>query len=141
AITFFVLVVAIRRFLAWWYFKSGRSKEDTSVNVLIIVSGRRARYLAAVLGKWSDWGVHVIGFLDPLGVSAGRRKDDRILGDVNQSTEILRQNVVADVNIALPRSLLGDLLGITGGCLVEGRRCCLMAGGGDCERAGRVRPA
>jgi len=135
AITFFVLVVAIRRFLAWWYFKSGRSKEDTSVNVLIIGSGRRARYLAAVLGKWSDWGVNVIGFLDPLGVSAGRRKDDRILGHVNQITEILRQNVVEDVIIALPRSLLGDLQGIIDACQEEGVRCCFMADVYDFEAA------
>lgn len=134
-ILFFLAIVGIRRFLGWWYFQSGRSNSDSSVNVLIIGSGRRARYLACRLSKWSDWGVNVVGFLDPVGVSAGRRKGDEILGHVDQITEILRKNVVEDVIVAVPRSLLGDLQSITTACQEEGVRLCFMADFYDFEAA------
>ncbi|MGH8166587.1 MAG: sugar transferase, partial [Woeseiaceae bacterium] len=127
SIAFFSLLVAIRYFLSWWYFQSGRATSDTSVNVLIIGSGRRARYLACRLSKWSGWGVNVVGFLDPLGVSAGHRKNDAILGHVDQISEILRQNVVEEVIVAVPRSLLGDLQQIISACQEEGVRLCFMA--------------
>ncbi len=134
-ILFFLAVVGIRRFLGWWYFRSGRCIGDCSVNVLIIGSGRRARYLAGRLARWSDWGVNVVGFLDPVGVSAGRRKSDEILGHVDQITEILRDNVVEDVIVAVPRNLLGDLQGIITACQEEGVRLCFMADVYDFEAA------
>lgn len=136
----FLLLVVIRRFLAWWYFRSGRAGVDTSVNVLIIGSGRRARYLADRLSDWSGWGVNVVGFLDPLGESAGRRKGDVILGHSNEISSVLRENVIEDVVVAVPRSLLGGVQNIIDACQEEGVRLCFMADVYDIHAA-RVRMA
>ena len=106
--TSLVALIAIRRLVVWWYLSRPHA-EDTDLRVLIVGSGRRARMLADELSRTSEWGVKIIGFLDPAGESAGRRSTDEILGHVDQISEILRDNVVEDVIVAVPRKMLGDV--------------------------------
>lgn len=122
----FSLVVA-RYFLVWFYFGRRANSVETHLQVLIVGSGRRARLLGDQLQVHSEWGVHIVGYLDPTGKSAGRRMNDEILGHVNDIGRILRDNVVEDVIVALPRSMLGDVQKIIDACQEEGVRLRFMA--------------
>jgi len=130
-VTFAILAVSalilVRRLIFWWYIYRPGLTTDNQLRVLIIGSGRRARLLADQLAQSSEWGVHVIGFLDPKGKSAGRRSTDEILGHVDRISQVLRDNVIEDVIVALPRSMLGDVQMIIDACQEEGVRLRFMA--------------
>jgi exopolysaccharide biosynthesis polyprenyl glycosylphosphotransferase len=133
-----IALILMRRFIVWWYMtRMARSKEN-HLRVLIVGSGRRAHLLADNLKSSSEWGVDIVGFLDPLGESAGRRSTDRIIGHVNGISKVLRDNVIEDVIVAVPRKLLGDVQKIIDACQEEGVRLRFMADIYDFEAA-RVR--
>jgi len=94
--------------------------------------------VADELQKSSDWGVKIVGFLDPVGESAGRRSSDEILGHVEDITSVLCDNVVEDVIVAVPRSMLGNVQAIFDACQEEGVRLRFMADIYDFEAA-RIR--
>ena len=104
--------------------KSGKKK----LNILIIGSRSRAIELVNVLKEQVVWGVNVIGFVDPypdmyntnvLGIP--------ILGSIENIHEILKKNVVDEVIIAIPRSLLQDAEQIVEACEEEGITLRFMA--------------
>jgi len=138
AVVAYVSMVGVRRFLFWWYAERQASVVENHLKVLVIGSGKRARSLADQLQLSSQWGIHIIGFLDPRGESAGRRSTDEILGHVDQIGEILRNNVVEDVVVAVPRDMLSDIQMIIDACQEEGVRLQFM---GDLYdfRAQRIR--
>ena len=133
-----LLLISLRSFLVWWYFSNHRESEDNHLKILIIGSGVRARSLADRLEHAFEWGVRVIGFLDPKGESAGRRATDDILGHVDQITKILASTVVDEVIVAVPRSMLEDLQAIVDACQEEGVNLRFMADIYDFDAA-RVR--
>lgn len=123
----FVLLLMVRAFFIWWYFRRPGASEDLNVDVLIIGSGIRARTFADQLGREHDFGVNIVGFLDPQGKSAGRRATDSILGHTDDISTVLRNHVVEEVIIAVPRSMLGDVSAIIDACQEEGVRLRYMA--------------
>jgi exopolysaccharide biosynthesis polyprenyl glycosylphosphotransferase len=127
AVAALAALIFIRRFIVWWYISRPSVATDNLLRVLIVGSGRRARLLADQLARTSEWGVHVIGFLDPRGESAGRRSTDAILGHVDEINQVLRDNVVDDVIVAVPRSMLGDVQAIIDSCQEEGVTLRFMA--------------
>lgn len=133
-----IALILVRRFIVWWYITRPSVTENNQLRVLVIGSGRRARVLADLLVASSEWGVHIVGFLDPVGESAGRRSSDEILGHVNDISEVLRDNVVEDVVVAVPRSMLGSVQKIIDACQEEGVRLRFMADIYDFEAA-RIR--
>lgn len=115
-----VSLIAMRHVIVWFFFRRRVGSTEHHRRVLIVGSGRRARMLADQLKKTSEWGVKIVGFLDPEGESAGRRKTDRILGHVNEISNVLRDNIVEDVIVAVPRKLIGDVQAIIDACQEEG---------------------
>ena len=77
SISSFTSLIVVRWFLFWWYFGRSSSDPENFVNVLIIGSGRRAHALADRLSNKLEFGVNIVGFLDPKGQSAGRRGERR----------------------------------------------------------------
>ncbi|NOX69186.1 MAG: sugar transferase [Gammaproteobacteria bacterium] len=122
-----VVLIAVRAFVIWWYFSRSKEKQENYLNVLIIGSGRRAHQLADILQRTLEWGVNIVGFLDPLGESAGRRSSDNILGHVDQIGEVLRDSVIEEVIVAVPRSMLGGVQSIIDACQEEGVKLRFMA--------------
>lgn len=120
------LVIGARLLIIWWYFVKRRELRENYLNVLIIGSGARARTLAARLHGICRWGTNVVGYLDPEGVSAGRRKHDKILGHVDEISSILRDYVVDEVIVAVPRTLLNGIQSIVDACEEEGVRLRFM---------------
>jgi len=133
-----LVLLLTRQFIVWFYFRRKRDSTDHHLRVLIIGSGRRAHLLGDQLQESSEWGVQIVGFLDPMGESAGRRASDEILGHVDDIGTVLRNNVVEDVIVAVPRSMLGDIQAIIDGCQEEGVRLRFMADIYDFEAA-RIR--
>jgi exopolysaccharide biosynthesis polyprenyl glycosylphosphotransferase len=128
-------LIVMRQFIIWFYFRRKAGSTDHFLKVLIIGSGRRARMLADQMQRSSAWGVDIVGFLDPTGESAGRRSTDSILGHINDITQVLRDNIVEDVIVAVPRSMLGDVQSIIDACQEEGVRLRFMADFYDFEAA------
>ncbi len=131
------ILVSARAFIIWWYFDRRKEKLHNFVRVLVVGSGRRARMMAARLQEELEWGVSIVGFLDPEGRCAGRRKDDRILGDVSEISRVLEQNVVDEVIVAVPRAMVGDVQAIVDACREEGVKLRFMADLYDFD-AGRI---
>jgi len=116
-----VALIFVRAFLVWWYFSKHREKQENFLRVLIVGSGKRAHHLAAELKKNSEWGIRIVGFLDPDDPRKyNRRQTDRVLGHVDQISEVLSANVVEEVVIAVPRGMLKDLKSIFDACQEEG---------------------
>ena len=122
-----VTLILIRAFILWWYFSSHKEKEEEYLSILLIGSGVRARTLAKNLETLFVWGVKVVGYLDPQGISAGRRKDDQILGHVDDISAVLRDIIVDEVIVAVPRKMLGDVQSIIDACQEEGVHLRFMA--------------
>lgn len=122
-----VALISARAFIIWWYFDRRQEKLQNFVRILVVGSGRRARMMAAHLQHELEWGVSIVGFLDPEGRCAGRRKDDRILGHVSEISRVLEQNVVDEVIIAVPRAMVGNVQAIVDACWEEGVKLRFMA--------------
>jgi len=129
----------------YWYFHGRKERIENYTKVLIVGSGPRAVRTADLLTTSAEWGVHVIGYVDPdtsrsasdlasaknisathngLTRSSAAEPMVRSVGDIQQ---ILSANVVDEVVIALPRQFLGDLEDLVATCEEEGIRIRLLA--------------
>ncbi len=113
-------IVSNRLFLRWWYFTGRREQPDNFLQVLVIGTGNRARTLMESYLDNSEWGIKIIGMLDPQPVNSVVDHDSvPILGEISKIREILTGQVVDEVIICLPRSLLDDVAGIVDTCAEE----------------------
>lgn len=129
-------LVAIRAFLVWWYFSRHQETSENFMRVLIIGSGRRAHRLKNLLTRNAEWGVQVVGFLDPQDPELfNRRKTDNVIGHADKISSVLAESVVDEVIIAVPRRMLDDLQAIIDVCQEEGVQLRFMADFYDFEVA------
>ena len=127
AVVEFLALVAIR-VAAKSYFNRAVESGEHSLKILIIGTGERAKELVHGLKKQADWGVEIIGHLDPDPARIGQFVDDvPVVGAVNNISDILKSHVVDEVIIAIPRSLLDDAEPIVLACELEGIKLRFMA--------------
>ena len=123
----FVLLLLIRMG-AYTYFLHAFTSGRHSWRVMIIGTGERAREMARTLREQADWGVKIACFLDPDPARVGGQVDGvPILGTVNNVSVFLKNHVVDEVIIAIPRSLLDDVHPIVDACEEEGIKLQFMA--------------
>lgn len=104
-----------------------RKGKNTS-RVIIIGTGERAKELSTSLREQSEWGIEVIGHLDPDCTRIGNRIIGApVIGTVCDIESILKSNVVDEVIIAIPRSMLTDAEPIAHACEEEGIKLRFMA--------------
>lgn len=121
-------LISLRVFLGWWYFSRTASGRDNFLRVLVIGSGRRAQLLAERLVHNPDWGVKIVGFLDPDDPEKyNRRVTDNVIGSVDQISEVLSTEIVDEVIVGVPRGMLGSLQSIFDACEEEGVNLRFMA--------------
>lgn len=119
-----VSIVGSRLFLSWWYFNRRVEKPQNYNKVLLVGSGPRAEKALDVLRNYSDWGIEVIGALDPDPSMTGKSfASIEVIGTPEDIDEILSHQVVDEVVVALPRSLLRDIEPIADAC--EEQAVCL----------------
>jgi exopolysaccharide biosynthesis polyprenyl glycosylphosphotransferase len=113
---------------AKWYFHQSLKDGSGSLRVLIIGTGERAREMAQDLKKRAEWGINIVGHLDPDPRRVGADIDGApVIGTVKNISECLKKNVVDEVIIAIPRSLLEDAEPIAHACEEEGIKLRFMA--------------
>jgi len=119
---FLVRVLVIR------YFKRSISDSSGSLRVIIIGTGERAEELARGLKKRAEWGIDIVGHLDPDPAKVGSVINGApVLGTVQNISECLKNNVVDEVIIAITRSLLENAEPIAQACEEEGIKLRFMA--------------
>lgn len=124
----FILSVLSRWMLVWWYFKRDGATYENRDRVLIIGTGERAERIAEVLSTKSEWGTEIIGFLDIDESMVGNSlKQGKVIGLVSDIEKILRDNVVDEVVIAVPRTMIDKVGKIFASCEEEGVKIRLMS--------------
>jgi len=124
-----IVLTAIRSFFIWWYFSRASSAVARQPKILIVGSGQRAKRVSEALAHHSEWGADIIGYLDNRSSSQNTNQvaDDKILGTINDINKILKNNVVDEVVVAVPRSMIGQVSKIFKACEEEGVKLRLMA--------------
>ncbi|MDP6376430.1 MAG: sugar transferase [Pseudomonadales bacterium] len=113
-----------RIFLKWWYFYGRKEHPANYLKVLIIGTGSRARELIRTYQAHSEWGVDIVGMLDPEYDPQHDTVDGvRVLGDVESIQALLSIQVVDEVIVCLPRSLINNIQSIVEAC--EEQAVCL----------------
>lgn len=103
-------------------------KGTKRLNVLIVGSRSRALELVEALEKQIVWGVRVVGFVDPDSSQLGKVINGiTVIGTIENMHECLKTNVVDEVIVAIPRSLLSDAEPLVQACEEEGIRLRFMA--------------
>ncbi len=125
-VVFFGLLAVRIGFIA--YFKQQVRSGNRSLRVLIVGSRSRAMDLYNALQEQVVWGVTVVGFVDPDPSRVGLEvMGIPVIGTVDNIHECLKNNVIDEVIIAIPRTLLHDAEPIAIACEVEGIRLRFMA--------------
>lgn len=123
-----VFIVGVRYFLIWWYFKRRVESEINYHRVLIVGTGSRAFKLRELINKNTEWGISVIGHLDMDESLVGNDVNGvKVIGTVDQIHQILRENVVDEVMVAVPRNMLSSISSIADSCDEEGVELRVMA--------------
>jgi len=121
-------LAAVRLVIARYFWKSMQDGAS-HLKVLIIGTGNRARRVSRELRSNPGWGVTVVGHLDLdralVGTPVGR--SSKVLGVVEDIEEILKNNVVDEVILAVPRAMLSDVEKIASACEEEGVRFRILA--------------
>jgi exopolysaccharide biosynthesis polyprenyl glycosylphosphotransferase len=125
-VDFFVLL-AIRITIKSYFVRSVKSGKHC-LRVLIIGTGERAKDIANELKKQADWGIQVIGHLDPDPTRVGQTVNNKpVIGAVADISKCLKEFIVDEVIIAIPRSMLEDAEPIAFACEEEGIKLRFMA--------------
>jgi exopolysaccharide biosynthesis polyprenyl glycosylphosphotransferase len=122
-VTFCVLsvqaLIAIRAISAWRLRRLLRRGESFR-RVLIVGSGTRAQHVSAAMTA-QDPGVDIVGYVDPDPERVGTRVGTRsVLGTVDDITWILKDHVLDEVVVSVPRSLLSSVEKAARACEEEG---------------------
>ena len=128
SISIFVLIVMTRVGLVWWYFRRATEKGANFSKVLVIGTGARAKKLTQSLHQHAEWGIDLVGYLDP---DKGRVGGDvlgvPIIGTVDEIGTILTGQVIDEVILAIPRTLMSDMGKIVQVCEEQGVKFRWMA--------------
>jgi len=117
----FVGLIANRLLLQWWYFQGRREHPANYLKILIIGAGKRAQLLMRRYREESEWGINVVGILDPDLHFAQTEVDGvPVIGGISEIETILAEEVVDEVVICLPRSLIGGVGEVIAICEEEG---------------------
>lgn len=109
------LRVAILGMLRWLR----REGRDTR-NVLIVGSGPRAAYVQEVIGWNPSWGLTVMGFIDDGVPEAGPSVVTHQVFKLHDMVEILNDQVIDEVIVACPRSMLAKIVDVVDACALAG---------------------
>jgi len=125
-LTFLVLIV--QRIFYCQVLKSVRRKGIHARNVLIVGSGPRARQFARLILKHNEWGLRIIGYVDD-----NPREEDavalrgQIIGAVRDIPVLVRENVVDEVVVAIPRRFLNGMEDVVHMCEETGIETTILA--------------
>jgi exopolysaccharide biosynthesis polyprenyl glycosylphosphotransferase len=130
-----VALSAVRLFVIS-YFRRSLQRGENHLKVLILGSGNRAMLLAKSLRENTAWGIDIIGHVDVDRSLVGRPVDgSKVIGTIDDIGAILKSNVVDEVILAIPRTMLTNADAIVHACEEEGVKLRIMADVFDIEVA------
>jgi exopolysaccharide biosynthesis polyprenyl glycosylphosphotransferase len=122
-----LLLVGIRLGIVSYFHRSLRLGEHFR-RVLIVGTGTRARRAAETLVQKSDWGLRIVGHLDPDPMRIGTRVlEASVLGSIGDISSVLKEHVIDEVILAIPRGMIPDVEKIARVCEEEGVTLSIMA--------------
>jgi exopolysaccharide biosynthesis polyprenyl glycosylphosphotransferase len=131
----FVLLI-VNRLVIVAYFRGSLKRGENYQKVLIIGTGPRAAQLSRLLQEKSEWGIDIVGYLDPRPDWDGAEvQGGPLLGTIEDISAVLKRFVVDEVILAVPRTLIGDAESIAHACEEEGIKLRIMADLYDLEVA------
>ena len=117
------LLTALEKITLSGVFRIMRRRGFNPRQILIIGSGPRARFFIQQVTRHRELGLRVIGVVDDDPELNGTRVEGfPVLGTLNDMAALLRQQVVDDVVIVVPRSWLTKIEGVVRLCELEGVR-------------------
>jgi exopolysaccharide biosynthesis polyprenyl glycosylphosphotransferase len=121
-----LVLVAIRLGVVW-YFHRALGRGEHFRRVLIIGTGARARRATEMLLQ-SEWGIRIVGHLDPDPTLVGTRVHAAsVLGSLGDIGSVLKEHVIDEVILAIPRGMIPDVDKIARACEEEGVTFSMMA--------------
>lgn len=119
--------LGMARYYVVWYFRRSLRRGRNQLRVLIIGTGSRAKRFTEVFKDNTEWGIHVVGFLDPDPALLGQQLfESSVIGTVGDIGKVLKENVIDEVIVAIPRSMLPRVDRIAAACQEEGVRFGVM---------------
>ena len=96
--------------------------------ILIIGAGNRAEQICQGLRKNTECGLSIIGCLDIDASRVGNKiKETSVIGTVDTISAVLKNNIVDEVILAVPRSMFHEVENIVYACEEEGIKLSIMA--------------
>jgi exopolysaccharide biosynthesis polyprenyl glycosylphosphotransferase len=89
-------------------------------NVLIVGSGPRAAYVQEVIHRNPAWGLRIVGFIDDGEPEGGSAVDPDDVHKLTGMRDLLRGEVIDEVVVACPRSMLGSIVEVVDACAAAG---------------------
>jgi len=125
AVLLFTALITNRAFLSWYYLHGRKEHESNFLKVLIIGGGPRAAKLMQRYQDSSDWGVQIVGVLDPDPDSLPHNTDVQSVNarGIDQLESILDNQVIDEVIVCTPRSFASAIAPVAAAC--EERGVCL----------------
>jgi exopolysaccharide biosynthesis polyprenyl glycosylphosphotransferase len=119
--------LGMARYFVVWYFRRSLRRGRNQLRVLIVGTGSRAQRFTEVFKDNTEWGIHVVGFLDPDPERVGQPLfESSVIGTVADIGKVLKENVIDEVIVAIPRSMLPRVDNIASACQEEGVRFGVM---------------
>ena len=116
------------RIVVLQHFRQAITKGKNLLKVLLIGSGERALFLSRALKNRAEWGIDVVGYLDTQPELIGKTVyEGKVLGTVSDINSILKNHVLDEVIVAIPRTMLADVDSIALACEEEGVKFRFMA--------------
>lgn len=122
AVLFLVGIRAIIRTIR----RQGRS--DRASKILVVGCGQRAQRFVSKVRQHPEWNIDVIGYLDRDKTKKGERfLGIEVIGTADEISRVLENNVVDEVIVAIPRSIINDIERIALACEEQGVKFRYMA--------------
>jgi exopolysaccharide biosynthesis polyprenyl glycosylphosphotransferase len=112
--------LATLRFAIYGGLRLLRRRGRNTRNILVVGSGPRAAHVRRMVDQQPSWALRIIGFVDDHAYAGG---DIEPLGEAHKFAdlpELFRNNVIDEVLVALPRSMLSSLAPVVEACSLVG---------------------
>jgi len=100
----------------YWLRRGGHNTR----NVLVVGSGPRAAYVQDVIHRNPGWGQRIIGFIDDGPPEGGAHVDEEEIHKLSEMRDLLREQVIDEVIVACPRSMLASIVDVVDACAAAG---------------------
>jgi exopolysaccharide biosynthesis polyprenyl glycosylphosphotransferase len=110
------LVLSAERMAVFGALRLARRYGRNTRNVLIVGSGPRAAHVERLVALHPEWGLHIVGFADESDQPVSPELAQRTIFKLVEMPAVLRDEVIDEVIVACPRSMLGTLQPVVAAC-------------------------